>query len=200
MEPLETAPILRDFPPSFDTARLTLRRPEPGDGPEVNRALLETWADLHEWMDWAIRRPTMEESEQYVRKAHAKFIEREDLTFLIWLKGQPMIVGGTGLHRIDWRIPSFEIGYWCRQRFQGKGYIKEAAGALADFAVESLGARRVTILCDAENHRSAAIPRKIGFAQEATVRNARRHHLSGELRDQLVFARVVPDRKRAATR
>ena len=55
VEPLETAPILRDFPPSFDTARLTLRRPEPGDGPEVNRALLETWADLHEWMDWAMR-------------------------------------------------------------------------------------------------------------------------------------------------
>ena len=186
-------PLLRDIPVSFESKRLTIRCPEPGDGAEVNAAVRETWSDLHEWMDWAMVRPSVEDSEQYVRKAKAKFIEREDLSLLLFLKGTGTLVGGSGLHRIDWKVPSFEIGYWCRERFQGQGYITEAAGAISDFAVDRLGARRVTILCDAENVRSAAIPRRIGFAQEATLRNARRHHLSGELRDTLVFSRTLPD-------
>jgi RimJ/RimL family protein N-acetyltransferase len=112
---------------------------------------------------------------------------------LLFLKGTGTIVGGSGLHRIDWQVPSFDIGYWCRARFQRQGYVTEAAGAIADFAVRELGARRVTIKCDAENVRSAAIPRRLGFAHEATLRRHRRHHLSGELRDTLVFARVLDD-------
>ena len=197
---MDLPPILHDFPHSFETARLTVRRPEPGDGAEINAAIRETWADLHEWMPWAMRRPTVEESEQFVRKAHAKFVEREDLLFLLFEKGSRTLVGGSGLHRIDWRIPSFDIGYWCRERFQREGYITEAAGGLADFAMRELGARRLVITCDAENARSAAIPRRIGFALEATLRNDRRHHLSGELRDTLVFARVVGETRSSGRR
>lgn len=192
---METPPILREFPHSFETARLLIRRPERGDGAELNVAIRETWADLHEWMPWAMRRPTVEESEEFVRRAHAKFVEREDLLLLLFLKGTKTIVGGSGLHRIDWQIPSFEIGYWCRERFQGKGYVTEAAGAIADFAFRELGARRVEIRCDAENERSLAIPPRIGFKREARLFHHRRHHLSGELRDTLVFARTAGDAK-----
>ena len=162
---MDPPPILRDFPHSFDTARLTIRRPEPGDGAELNAGVLETWSALHEWMPGAIQRPTVEESEEVVRKAHAKFVEREDLLFLFFLKGTRTLVGGSGLHRIDWKIPSFDIGYWCRERFQGQGYVIEAAGALADFAVREFGARRLVITCDAESAASAAIARHIGFTQ-----------------------------------
>lgn len=197
---MDTPPILRDFPHGFDTARLTIRRPEPGDGPEMNVAIRETWKDLAEWMPWAVTKPTIEESEEFVRKAHVKFVEREDLLFLLFLRGTKTLVGGSGLHRIDWKVPSFEIGYWCREQFQDQGYIKEAAGGLADFAVRELGARRVVITCDAENEPSARVARAIGFAHEATLKNHRRHHLSGELRDTLVFSRVLPDSKPSARR
>ena len=192
---MDTPPILREFPHSFESARLLIRRPEPGDGAELNAAVRETWADLHEWMPWAIRRPTVEESEEVVRRAHAKFLSREDLMLFLFLKGSKTLVGGSGLHRIDWQVPRFEIGYWCRERFQGKGYVTEAAGAIADFAERELGARRVEIRCDSQNERSLAIPPRIGFKREARLSCDRRHHLSGELRDTLVFARVAPDPK-----
>ena len=90
-------------------------------------------------------------------------------------------------------MPSCEIGSWCRARFQGKGYVTEATGGIADYAVREMGARRVTILCDAANEKSVAVARRVGFREESRIRNARRHHLSGELRDTLVFARVLPD-------
>jgi ribosomal-protein-serine acetyltransferase len=188
---VDKPPILHDFPAAFETARLLVRRPEPGDGEAVNAAIRETWEDLHEWMPWAMRRPTVEESEEFVRRAHAKFLEREDLAFLLFDRETRQLVGGSGLHRIDWKVPSFEIGYWCRARFQRRGLVTEAADGIADFAVRELGARRIVITCDAENARSAAIPRRIGFVLEAKLRNQRRHHLSGELRDTLVFARVI---------
>jgi RimJ/RimL family protein N-acetyltransferase len=190
---MDAPPILREFPTSFESKRLTIRRPEPGDGQELNAAVLETWRDLREWMPWAMRRPTVEESEEVVRKAHAQFVAREDLLLLLYLKGTGTLVGGSGLHRIDWKVPAFEIGYWCRERFQGKGYVTEAADAIAQFAFRELGARRVAIHCDAENERSARIPPRIGFTLEARLRNHRRHHLSGELRDTLVFSRTAPD-------
>jgi hypothetical protein len=65
--------------------------------------------------------------------------------------------------------------------------------AIADFAFRELGARRVEIRCDVANVRSAAIPPRIGFVHEATLRNARRHHLSGKLGDTLLFARTAED-------
>ena len=190
---MEPPPILRDIPTSFDTKRLTLRCPAPGDGAEVNAAIRETWDDLAEWMPWAIRRPAIEETEEFVRRAQVKYLEREELTLFLFLKGTTTFVGGCSLHRIDWKVPSFDLGYWCRRSMQRNGYVTEATDALADFAVRELGARRLTIRCDGENARSAAIPRRIGFALESRQRNARRHHLTGELRDTLVFARVIPD-------
>lgn len=186
-------PILRDFPTSFETKRLLIRRPEAGDGAELNAAVHETWEDLHEWMPWAMRRPNVEESEEVVRRAHAKFVQREDLMLFLFLKGAKTLVGGSGLHRIDWNVPSFDIGYWCRKRFQGEGYVTEAAAGVAEFAVRELAARRLVITCDVENEKSAAIARRVGFVQESLMRNARRHHLSGELRDTLVFSRVLAE-------
>jgi RimJ/RimL family protein N-acetyltransferase len=190
---VDTPPILRDFPSRFESGRLVIRRPEPGDGAELNAAVRESWDDLHEWMPWAVRRPTVEESEEVVRRWHAKFVEREDLLFLFFLKDEPTLVGAGGLHRIDWRVPSFDVGYWRRAGFERRGYVTEAVVGLVDFAVRHFGARRIVVTCDAENVRSAAVARRAGFALESTRRNDRRHHHSGELRDTLVFARTEGD-------
>jgi ribosomal-protein-serine acetyltransferase len=109
------------------------------------------------------------------------------------LKGTNTLVGSSGLHRINWEVPKFEIGYWVRARFAGQGYISEAVTAISDFAFETLGARRVEIRLDAQNERSEAIPRRLGFALEGRLRNEDRDHLTGELRDTLVFAKVRAD-------
>jgi hypothetical protein len=45
-------PILQDFPASFETERLLIRSPLPGDGPEMHAAIDESLGDLLPWMDW----------------------------------------------------------------------------------------------------------------------------------------------------
>jgi RimJ/RimL family protein N-acetyltransferase len=97
----------------------------PGDGSEFNTAKLESADELRPWMEWAREKPTVRQSEEDVRRARAAFLERSDLMLLLFSKGTDTLVGSSGLHRIDWRVPKFEIGYWCRTRFTGHGYITE---------------------------------------------------------------------------
>ena len=184
--------LLLDVPESFESDRLTIRAPRPGDGPEMNAAAQETFDDLKAWMPWAQQMPTLEESESFVRRAQSEFLAREDLTLLLFLKGTNTLVGGSGLHRINWDIPKFEIGYWCRKRFQGQGYITESTEAITRFAFETLGAKRVEIRCDPKNVRSRFIPDRLGFKLEGTLRNESLSP-SGELRDTLVFAKIKCD-------
>ena len=181
--------LLLDFPESFESDRLTIRAPRPGDGVEINAAVRETFDDLKVWMPWAQQMPTLEESESYVRRAQCQFLAREELTLFLFLKGTNTMVGSSGLHRIDWDIPKFEIGYWCRKRFQGQGYITESTEAITAFAFETLGAKRVEIRCDSKNVRSQRIPDRLGFKLEGVLRNDSLSP-SGELRDTLVFAKV----------
>jgi RimJ/RimL family protein N-acetyltransferase len=181
--------LLLDFPELFESDRLTIRSPRVGDGIEINAAVRETFDDLKPWMPWAQQMPTLEESESFVRRAQCDFLAREELTLFLFLKGTNTMVGSSGLHRINWNIPKFEIGYWCRKRFQGQGYITESTEAIAQFAFDTLGAKRVEIRCDSKNVRSRRIPDRLGFRLEGTLRNDSLSP-SGELRDTLVFAKI----------
>ncbi|NOR82553.1 MAG: GNAT family N-acetyltransferase [Ardenticatenales bacterium] len=180
-------PILLDFPDSFETQRLTIRSPMPGDGAELQAAVAETIDDLRPWMPWADHVPSIEEDEELVRRGRARFLLREDLWLLLFLKGTQTMVGGSGLHRMDWRVRSFEIGYWVRKRFAGQGYITEAVRGITSFAFESLGARRVEVRCDPRNKRSQAVAMRSGLELEATLRN-HATRVDGTLSDTMIFA------------
>ena len=183
-------PILFDFPYSFETERLTLRGPLPGDGRGVREAVLESQEDLKPWMPWAMEVPSEEDYEVRVREGQLKFLAREDLWLMLLLKGTGTVIGGSGLHSIDWRVPRFEIGYWVRSSYAGQGYITEAVEGITAFAFNTLGARRLEIRCDAKNTRSAAVARRAGYVLEGTFRNDARDHFE-QLRDTHVFARVA---------
>jgi RimJ/RimL family protein N-acetyltransferase len=183
-------PILREFPYSLETERLIIRGPLPGDGKMVRTAVLESQAELEQWLPWAVDIPDDEEYEANVRRGHIRFLSREDLWMMILLKDTGVIIGGSGLHRIDWDVPKFEIGYWLSTAYTGHGYMTEAVEALTNFAFEVLAAMRVEIRVDSNNYKSIAIPKRLGFALEATLRNESRHHVTNELRDTLIFAKV----------
>lgn len=182
-------PILLDFPDSFETKRLLIRAPRPGDGAEVNAAICESLDRLRPWMPWAQTAPPEEETEANIRKACARWRERADLRLHLYLKATAEFLGGSGLHRIDWSVPKFEIGYWIRTKFEGQGLMSEAVDAITDFAFETLGARRVEIRGDPRNLRSAAIPERLGFTQEALLRNFTRD-VDGNLRDTNLFVKI----------
>lgn len=180
-------PILLDFPDHFETARLLVRAPRPGDGKVVNEAIIESLDHLRPWMPWAHPAPTLADTEIYMRRAAARFILREDLPFLLFRRGDGLFVGSSGLHRIDWSVPRFEIGYWVRRTQEGQGYITEAVEGLTRFAFDRLRGQRVEIRCDARNTRSAAVARRAGYHMDGRLRQDD-WATDGTLRDTLVFS------------
>jgi RimJ/RimL family protein N-acetyltransferase len=178
------------------TERLLIRSPLPGGGPEMHAAVNESLGELTPWMPWPKEHRTVEDSEASVRRARARFVAREDLMLLLLLKGTQTLVGSSGLHRIDWDVPKFEIGYWCRTRFTGQGYVTEAVRGISAFAFEALGARRLEIRCDSRNLPSARVAERAGFRLEGELRN-NELDTGGHLRDTLVYA-MIPDEHEAA--
>jgi RimJ/RimL family protein N-acetyltransferase len=98
-------------------------------------------------------------------------------------------LGGTGLHRIDWSLRRFEIGYWRKTGCGGRGVVTEATRAMARLAFDALGARRVELRMDDNNERSWKVAERAGFTLEALLRfDAVTPR--GEPRSTRVYARV----------
>ncbi len=187
-----TPPILRDLPDELTGERVLIRPLRPGDGAAIFDAVEESRAEIGPWLPWVAKTLAASDSEEAVRRSMARWALREDLMVGIWDRATGRYLGGSGLHRMDWAVPSFEIGYWLRTSAWGQGYVTEAVQVLCRFAFETLGANRVEILCDAKNVRSAAVPKRLGFTQEALLRNECRDG-AGNLRDTLIFALTPSD-------
>ena len=118
---------------------------------------------------------------------------REDLMMLVFARGandaEGELVGGTGLHRIDWTVRKFEIGYWRKTGCEGRGFMTEAVRAMARMAFDALGARRVEIRMDDRNVASWRLAERAGFTLEALLRFDSLTP-AGEPRSTRIYARV----------
>ena len=184
-----TSPLLLHVPDSFESERLLIRAPQPGDGAEVHAAITESLAELRPWMPWAHPEQSVDDVEANVRHAAADFIARRDLRLHLYLRDGGGFIGASGLHRIDWDVPRFEIGYWVRSSMTGQGFATEATMRIAEMAFAELAAERVEIWCDGRNERSAAVAQRAGFAYEARL-NRNRIGADGVLSDSLCFVRL----------
>ena len=185
-------PVLIEVPEKLETERLLIAAPRPGIGPMMSLAVAETIGQLSPWMPWAQQVPSIEESEAVVRRQMADFVLRQDLPYQIYDRAPEgrRLLGGTGLHRMDWEVRRFEIGYWMRSSAQGKGYVTEAVLALTKMAFETLAARRVEIRMDQRNLKSRAVAERCGFELEGILRHDGLTP-AGELRNTCVYARIA---------
>ena len=126
-----------------------------------------------------------------LRTFRADFDLSKNYVYGVFDPKETELVGGTGLHP---RIGSkaFEIGYWIHVNHINKGYATEISAALTKVAFEIEHVNRVEIHCDPNNIRSAAIPKKLGYIYEATLRN-RCENIEGELIDSMIWSLLKED-------
>jgi RimJ/RimL family protein N-acetyltransferase len=186
-------PLLIEVPERIETESLVLRGARRGDGPVVNAAVQASLEELIPWLPWAGAGLSVDESEAHCRRQQARFILREDFVFLIFDRrldgGEGELLGGTGLHRIDWALRRFEIGYWRKTGCAGRGIATEATRAMARLAFDTLGARRVELRMDDSNERSWKVAERAGFTLEALLRFDSVTP-AGEPRSTRIYARV----------
>ncbi|MDL2342965.1 GNAT family N-acetyltransferase [Deinococcus sp. MIMF12] len=186
-------PIL---PSELRTPRLLLRPPHPGDAPAVHAAIQASLPELRRWMVWAQDPPDLAGTVENLTRAAEAYAAGENLRLHVWSADGRELIGSSGYHALDWRVPRGEIGYWIATPHAGQGYATEVARALTDFALRpqedgGLGFRRLELRTDARNERSARIPRALGYALDATLKN---DDVAADdptqLRDTLIFSRV----------
>ena len=110
-------PLLIDLSPLISD-RLLLCAPLAGDGMELNEAIVES-------IDGAQARDAVGAEVAGRRRLGSHLPpdggplrERADLPMYFRAGvdgGTSRLIGGTALHRFDWDVPRFEIGYWVRK-------------------------------------------------------------------------------------
>jgi RimJ/RimL family protein N-acetyltransferase len=162
----KTPAILLDLKLPITTPRLVIRPVMTGDGAEIFAAKTESWDMVRQWMPWAHDIGTVDEDEAEARRAHARYILREDFRMIACERDTMRPVVFTGLHRFDWDIRRVEIGYWCRRDALGQGYVTESTNALIRYAFGALNARTVAI-CHADgNDNSRRVIERLGLTYE----------------------------------
>ncbi len=81
------------------------------------------------------------------------------------------LCGMIGLHHLDQINRKAEIGYWIAQEYEGKGIMTAACRTIITYAFKELELNRVALCAAVGNHKSRAIPERLGFQEEGIARD-----------------------------
>jgi RimJ/RimL family protein N-acetyltransferase len=176
--------------------RLVARCWSPEDAERLRAALDASDAHLRPWIPFMRDEPrSLEETTRWLRRHRAQFDLDEEYRYGVFsrdeeqLLGEAMLLGRSG-------PGSLEIGYWIDVRHVGHGYATEAAAVMTRVGFEIQNVARVEIHCAPENEGSAAIPRRLGFTHESTLKE-RLENNDGGFDDLMVWSMFAADYPRS---
>lgn len=183
------------------TPRLRMRPIQPGDGQMLLDYKKESWSELLPWGIYvhppSIETRKVEDDEIFCQKKYELFQEGQDLTLIAFDRETEAMIGIGGLHRCDWDIPMFTLGFQVRTRKTGQGFGTEISTALTKYAFDCLGAKKVATHHADGNIGSQRVIEKTGFIKEGILRKSHNlwdrgivdeHHyglLAGEFKSNL---------------
>lgn len=158
------------------------------DAAELHRAIEANRGHLELWLPWAAEQ-TFDDTVAFLDRTRQQ-LEGND-GFQVAILREDLLAGVIGYHGVDWGNRSTGIGYWLAAPEQGKGTMTEAVMALVDNAFSVWRLNRVEIRAATENRRSNAIPERLGFQREGTLRGAER--VGGRYLDLVVYSMLAAD-------
>lgn len=163
-----------------------LRLLEESDAGELHALIGANRAYLARWLPWAGHQ-TPADTEQFIRRTQEQLTTNNGFQAAVVCDEQ--IAGVAGYHSINWDHRLTSIGYWLSENRQGKGTMTTAVRALVDHALATWGLNRVEIRAADDNRSSRAIPERLGFREEGTLRRAER--IGDRYVDTVVYAMLA---------
>jgi ribosomal-protein-serine acetyltransferase len=159
------------------------------DAKEMHALTQSNLKYLSEWLPWPDPSQTVGDTHKFIRESAWR--NRDDDGFIagIWHVGR--LTGVFSYHGIDRPDRSTSIGYWLAAGYQGKGLMTGACRVLVDHAFDELGLNRVEIRCATGNRKSRAIPERLGFTNEGTLRLVQWLH--DRFVDHVVYGMLAKD-------
>ncbi len=179
------------------TRRLLLRPLEASDAPDVFE--YQRLPEVIRYLPW----PERDRAEGYAHTAtraagRTLAADGDYFVFAASLPGEPAtdaaagdvatrdrVIGDFMVRVSSVQHAQLELGWVLHPEFQGRGFAREAAGAVLAFAFEVLNAHRVQAFLDARNAGSAALCERLGMRREATI--VEEQYNDGEWQDTALY-------------
>ncbi|SFJ04430.1 Protein N-acetyltransferase, RimJ/RimL family [Paraburkholderia megapolitana] len=168
--------------PTLHTARLLLRPFTQADTDAIfalhsSPYVLRYW-DAPPWK-------TREQAERFIEVCRQFEQEGTGARLAIERAADGVFIGWCGLFRWNPDYRSAKMGYCLDDSAWGQGFATEAAGAVLQWAFDTLDLNRVQSEADTRNTASGRVLEKLGFVREGTLREA--CIVNGEVSDSWVY-------------
>ncbi|MAF10455.1 RimJ/RimL family protein N-acetyltransferase [Candidatus Poribacteria bacterium] len=169
-------------------SEVTLRTLRARDATALYALIDGNRAHLREWLPFVDDAQDVTDTQRFILEAAQLADDQKSMAAGIWDGG--ILAGVIGLMEISVRNRKAEIGYWLAAEHQGRGLVTRACRALITYAFDTVRLHRVEIYCAPENTRSRAIPERLGFVIEGTLREA--EWLYDHYVDNVLYAMLAP--------
>ena len=149
--------------------RTRLRGLREQDAPALFELVDKNRERLRRWLPWVDTTIAERDSLNFILATHKRRQEGIGLHTAIW--HDDALCGVVGFNGIVTSHRHGEIGYWIAAEFEGKGLVTASCRALVTHGFDELDLHRIAVKCSNDNHRSEAIPIRLGFTYEGTLRD-----------------------------
>ena len=125
---------------------------------------------LRQWLPWLDANTKVEDSFDFIKSVQKQFADKQSLVMGLWHREK--LVGVIGHNSINWSNRTAYPGYWLGQSAQGQGLMTASLKSLISHAFYELELNRIDIRCATGNVKSCALPKRLGFTHEGTLRQA----------------------------
>jgi RimJ/RimL family protein N-acetyltransferase len=153
-------PLATPLPRSIVGIRILLTQYTPADVDRVRPVIEESRVHLSSFLGWAITPASREDDMMRAVQGETMWREGRDAQYVISEVGT--VLGMIGLHQRG-GPDELEIGYWLAADATGRGIMTEACTVVTTAAFGAPEVEAVEITNDVRNHRSGAVPERLGF-------------------------------------
>lgn len=162
---------------------LRLELPDLRHAAELTALVQRNLTHLQPWMPWAVADYSEVHAKQWIQLTRDEYAKSGSFNAVIVY--QERFIGSIGFHAFDQANCKAEIGYWIDKDHEGKGIVTKCCRMLIDHLFDKMKLNRVQINCNVENQRSRAIPERLHFKHEGTLRGV--ENINGSFGDWAIY-------------
>lgn len=139
---------------------------------------------LKEWLAWLDATRTIEDSINFIHRNLLQYQTNKCSGLGMFFKGE--LVGMIGLLKNStFNNYNAGIGYWLNKESNGLGIVSKSCTKLINYGFEEIDLNRIQIEVAGDNTKSRNIPKRLGFKQEAILKQA--NYRNNKYDDFIVF-------------
>jgi|TARA_R110002096_G_scaffold202227_1_gene386866 ribosomal-protein-serine acetyltransferase len=146
---------------------------------------------LRKWLAWLDLVKTFEDTQIFIDTAVHQHNNNQATMFAILYRNE--LVGLAGFNHFDYQHKWGAIGYWLCASYTGKGVMAKVVPKLLEYGFLENNLNKIEIRCAQENHHSRAIPERLGFIYEGTLRQC--EWLYDQYVDHAVYSMLASEYK-----